>query len=171
MPLSRKSLQECSFLVVERRFAEKVRSPFERGAKLLRAPPPPDLLVTAGEEHLRHLESAKRTRPAVVRVVQQAVLEAVGCDAGGGLHDAGEIAGHGLEDRERRGFATGEDEIPERDLLVEKARVTRPLVDSLVAAADERDARPRGELPRATRVEPPALGRQEDHVRRGARLP
>ena len=49
---------------------------------------------------------------------------------------------HSVSD-ERRGLAAGEHEVAERDLLVEESEVADPLVDPLVAPADEQSTRGR----------------------------
>ena len=89
------------------------------------------------EELLGHGKPAELPRPRVVRVVEEAVLEAVEADAVGLADDARDESGDRLEKRQRRDFPARKDEVAERDLSVEEPRFPGPLVDPLVAAADE----------------------------------
>ena len=69
---------------------EEVRPVLRRLLELLFTPPAPDPLVMARQELLGHGEAPELAGPRVVRVVEQAVLEAVEADAVGLADDAGD---------------------------------------------------------------------------------
>ena len=121
--------------------------------------------MVAGEEHVRNPETAEVRRPRVLRPFEKPI-------AGKTLRLCGKlVAQHtrhetrdGVDHCQRRELAAGEDEISQRDLLVDPAQ--HALVDPLVPAANDDQRPPARQLERLALIEPGALRRKEDDARR-----
>src|SRR6202022_4325513 len=100
-----------------------------------------------GKENLRHLEASELARPGEVRVVEPLARERFALHGFRPSDDAGHEPREGFHDRESSGLAAREDEIPEGQLFVEQPELSRPVVEPLVASAEETEARPAGSAP------------------------
>src|SRR5262249_28317015 len=124
--------------------------------------------VVAGEQHLGHRETAELGRTGVARRLEEAVGERFLVGRGRIAEDAGDEAGDRVDDRHRRHLAAHEDEVADRELLID-GELAHALVAALVGTADEDDARKRGEGADALLGERPPGRREKDAVRRPAR--
>src|SRR5689334_8253698 len=120
-----------------------------------------DLLVVAGEQHLRHLQALPLRRPRVMRVLQEARLETLLLQRLLGAHDTGQEANAGIDHRQSRRFAARKDDVAEAD-LEQPAGLDHPLIEPLVAAADQNHSRPRGPVPDQRLLDPLAARREVD---------
>src|SRR5215210_1007604 len=140
--------------------AKRLRPP----ATLLQ-PPAPDVLMMAREQDLGHRPTAPLRRARVVRVLRRALQ----CGAEGLLQRGvgvaerpRELAQHGVADHHRRELAAREDVAADRD-LVRAEVVDDPLVEALVAAAQEGHPRLGRQLGGERVVEQPSARRERDH--------
>src|SRR4051794_24655747 len=135
-------------------------------------PPCPDLLVMTGEQDLRHLPAAVVRRPRVVRVLGVAAQRAAERLLERRLavaQRAGELAQDRVHDDHRRQLAAAQDVPPDRH-GVRREVLDDPLVEPLVAAAQQRDRRLLGQLVDERVVEhPPARREREDAPLRAQR--
>ena len=109
------------------------------------APPAGDPGVVARAQHLGHGPAPELGRPRVLRVLEPPVGERLLGRRRLVAHDARHQPRHRLDHDERRGLAAGEDEVADRQLAVAEM-VGDPLVDALVATADQREPVARREL-------------------------
>src|SRR6267143_5264919 len=102
---------------------EQIGAPLACARHRLVLPPPRDLLVVPREEDLRHPQSAELGRAGVLRSFQQALAgEALALCGKLVAQHTGNQPGDGVDDREGRHLSTGEDEVAQRELLVDPAQ-------------------------------------------------
>ena len=78
--------------------------------------------------------AAELGRPSILRILEQALLaERFAAGRVGASQDSGEQSSDGVHDCGRRDLSAGENEVPERDLLIEEG--TDALVDAFVTPA------------------------------------
>ena len=124
--------------------------------------------VVAGEQHLGDVEAAVAGRAGVLRVLEQAVVEALVDRAPLVAEHAGQRADHRVDDDHGRQLAAGEHVVAQRDDLVGQG--VAALVDALVVAADEQQVLALGEACHRGAVEGPAGRGEEDDMRVGIAL-
>src|SRR5262245_24976801 len=129
-----------------------------------RVSPFPDLGVGAAHEDVGHAPAAELGGSGVLRVFEEPARERL-LDRRLVVDRPRQEAGDGVDDDERRQLTAGEDVVTDRELEVEQ--VADPLVDALVARADEDEVRPRGELRRSRLAEDLAARVEEDRRRSG----
>ena len=141
---------------------QQVGSPKQRATERLAETPAADLLVVARDEHGGHRDAVERRRAGVLRVLEEAGGERL--LGGGRLVDRpGQQPQHGVDDHERRQLAAREHVVPDRELEVDHR--PDPLVDALVARADE-DQVPGGRERLRRRLAEDLAGRvEQDHER------
>ena len=143
----------------------------ERAGQRLRPAPPGDPAVVAERSTSGTSQPRNVGRPGVLRVLEQPVGEGLVVGRRVVAHDAGHEPGDRLEHDHRGHLAAGQHVVADRQLAVDEV-VAHPLVDALVAAAQQREpvrARPaRG--PRAWSNRAPAGAEQEQRPRRLDRL-
>src|SRR5262245_6788368 len=143
---------------------QQVGTPLARGPERLLAAPPADLPVVPGEEHLGHREPAHGRGTRVVRPVQYPVRERVLLRGALVPEGAGEEAHGRLGHREGGHLPAREHEVAQAHLLGGH-RLPHPLVDPLVAAAEEHEAAEAGVTAGGVLVEAAApRGEQHDRV-------
>ena len=127
------------------------------------------LCVMAGQQHLRHRPALPHLRPRVVRVFEQAALRSSPRPA---LSASPITPGSSRTQASISAIAAGSPPDSTKspsETSSSRARLDHALVDALEAAAEQRDARARGELAHARLVERPAARRQVDQRRPGPR--
>src|ERR1700674_3262183 len=102
-----------------------------------------DLGMMAGKQHLRNLVSLEDRGPRVVRVLEQLLGKRLVFGRLLRTEDTGDEPAHGVDQHNGRELAAGEHVITDRDLPVDQVG-TDPLVDALVAAADQIEVRVTG---------------------------
>ena len=134
---------------------EQVGAALERPAQCLAPPPAVDLAVMPREQDRRHGQVPEGLGSRVLRVLEQARCERVAL-----VRRLGDHARHephdGIDEDERRQLPAGEHVVADADLAVDER--PDPLVDSLVATADECEVRQRCQLARQ-RIGEPLAGR------------
>src|SRR5262245_54342354 len=161
--------QEPEVLRRQPRALEEVGPAVARRAEGLAAAPAADLLMVPREQDLGRAPAPRDRGASVVGMVQDPVGEGVRARRLLVAERARQPPHRGLDHRERRHLAAGQDEVAEAQLLAGHA-LRDPLVDALVAAAEEHEPlEPRVALGRLL-VEAAAAGREEHHrvLRRGA---
>src|ERR1700674_2400981 len=134
----------------------------------LAAAPRRHLAVITGNEHLGDRAALELLRPGVLRVFQEARLETLVGARRLLAHHPRQKPYAGIEQRVGGDLASRQHEVA-HGTLFEAARGDDPFVDALIAAADEHDTRPAGELTHAALRERPAARRQQDARARIAR--
>ena len=135
-------------------------------------PPLADALVVAGEEHVGDRPAAPLGGARVVRVLRGAAQRlAEGLLHGGvGVPERSrQLAQHGVADDHRRQLSPGQHVAPDRDLVGAEV-LDDPLVEALVAPAQQRERGLGGQLAGERVVELAPAGRQRDHAALLARV-
>ena len=124
----------------------------ERAAQRLGVPPAGHPGVVTRAQNLGDVPVPKRRRTGVVRVLQESVGE--GLVVAGLLvaHHAGDQAAYRFQDHHGRHLATVENVVADRQLTVHQV-LGHPGVDTLVATAQQAEARSRRQLPGQALVE------------------
>src|SRR5215218_4617612 len=134
--------------------------PLPAGAlQRLLAPPALHGAVVARAEHGRDLQAPVDGRPGVLRVLEQAGRERLVGGRGGVAHHPGDQPGHGVQDHQGGRLPAGQDEVADRQDLVDAG--ADALVDALVAAAAQDQARLGGQAPGDPVVEATAVGGEQ----------
>src|SRR5580704_6399173 len=120
----------------------QVRPPLPRDPFRFRPPPFGDLRVVAREQHLRNRATLPYARARIVRIFEQALLEALLLARSVLAHHSGDEPHAGVEDRQRGDLAAREHVVADRD-LDQPTRLDDPFVDALEARAEDDEARPR----------------------------
>src|SRR5262249_34907520 len=147
-----------------RQLTEQIRPAGSGCLKLVPAPPAGDSRMIARLQHLWHRPPSKVAGARVVGMLQPSLLQ--GLPAGRALvaEHPGKQGGDGVDPRQRRQLATGDDEIPDRDLPIDV--LNRSLVDALVASAYQYQPRfVRGQLARQRLTQWNASGAGQEYPR------
>src|SRR6202042_3451818 len=102
-------------------------------------PPSTNPSVVARPEHSGNLPVSKFGRPGVVRILEETIGEALLPRRFVVAQDTRQETGNGLHHDQGRQFASGQDKVPNRDLVVDQM-VGDPLVHTLIATAQHREA-------------------------------
>src|SRR3989344_1698095 len=105
----------------------EVRPPLPRGDLPLLRPPPGDLGMVPGKQHLRDVEPFERPRPRVLRMLEKPVLETLFTQTLRLAEDAGHEPYARFDGQHGRDLAAGEDRVAHGDLF-EPPGVEHPLV-------------------------------------------
>src|SRR6266511_2294908 len=143
------------------RWPRSVRGPLAAALQ----PPAADALVVSRKQDLRHVPAAIGGRARVVRVLgvpAERRAERLLDDALRGTEGPGQLAQHGIGDDHRSQLAARQDVAPDRD-RVGREMLADPLVDTLIAPAQQGQIGLGGELRGQLLVEDPARrGEQHD---------
>lgn len=134
---------------------------------MLLAPAIDGSVVTA-EEDGRDGAAFEFSRPRVLRVFEEAVGERLVLRGLRIPEGTRHVAGDCIDQDHRGQFASGHDEITKRDLLVHPS-INEAFVDAFIAAADEDEAGPTGEITDEAVADGLALWREVDDVGRVGR--
>ncbi len=124
---------------------EQIRPPRFGQRARLSLTPTGDLAMIAGQQNFGNFTALEDAWLGVMRIFKQAVLEAFFRTRFFLAHDAGQQAHNRIEQYQRRGLAAREHVIANGDLF-QIARFDQPLVDTLKAPANDRGARPSGQV-------------------------
>ena len=140
---------------------DQVRAPLKGAMDRHRMAPLGDAGVVTGPQDLGNLIAPEVRRTRVLGVLEQPGRERL--LVGGGLvaEHPRQQAGDSLHDDECRQFPAGQDQVADRELLVTEF-VPNPLVDALVAPAEQREAVPGRQLMGDPLVEPATGGVEQD---------
>src|ERR1700687_1806730 len=127
----------------------------------LRAAPALDLGVMAGEQHVRNLVALEDRGPGVMRILQQLLGKRLVFGRFLRTEDTADEPADRIDQHHRRQLAAGEHVVTDRDLPVGEVS-TDPLVDPLVAAADQIEIGVRGQFAHQLLGEPLPLRTQQD---------
>src|ERR1700722_8500817 len=78
--------------------------------------PPGHRAMVAGEQHLRDFPALEETRPGVLRMLEEVVLEALLAQPRGLAQHAGQQPHRSLDRHQGRRLAAGDYRVPDRDL-------------------------------------------------------
>src|SRR5581483_6446548 len=124
--------------------------------------PAVDARVVAREKHLGHAHAAKLGRARVLRAARKLAAERVVLERRRVADDAGDEPADRVDQHHGRDLGAAQYVIADRDLAGAEAGA-HAVVDALVAAAHDDQARLAGELGRQRLVEAPAPGLEQDH--------
>src|SRR4051794_6083030 len=96
-------------------------------------------------QHFRDRAPFPFIRSGIMRIFEKPALEALLLSAGGRAHYPGKQPNASIEEGERRHFAARKHVIADRN-RDDRPRLEQPLVDPFETPAEDRDARPGGDL-------------------------
>src|SRR5262245_61965560 len=144
---------------------QQVRPPLFCAADTLLRAPSLDFSVIAGDQHVRHRQTAEDGRPGVMRIGEQPIRKRF-------VHDLRRIAygsrhqpRDGIDQYQRWQFTAAQNVVADRNLIGGE-RFVHALIDPFIASADHDNARARAERRRDVVRQQPALRRHQDHRRR-----
>jgi len=125
-----------------------------------------DLFMVSGEKNLGDFHPSKITGPGILGIIQPPLKKRIMPDRFFLADDTGDKPGRGIDDHHGRQLPSGQNIIADGNLICRKM-FAHPLIDALIAPADEDDLGTAGHLLGQAEIQLPSLGGEE--VNRGLR--
>ncbi len=135
-----KLFQQACFFATQRPLREQIGSPQPSPAQALLQAPAPNLLMVAGQQHLRHPHAFIILWPRVVRTIEQTISKRLFAGRVCIIQGPGQPSHRRIDQRQRGNFPAGQDKIAERQFLIH-ATLQQALIDTLVASTKQDRAR------------------------------